>query len=237
MKLAWGLALVVLISGAGASGQDLPRGNRLQEVGAKSIAYLTFWCDRLDDETATCTFVNTYVRKPSQKEIRQQVDKLDGADARAELTRDFPKCREKLGIDRIPQHRAELTVLNKRFYELLTGPCEQQNFEAFVAAFKTYTREVEGNTCTVSTSLPKSKTFKRKTANLWEGIDTAEPGMGGTVVMTIWREPKGLLWNYRQVQAGETDCTDSLYCREPGIFEWKYETMRPAMECRYVKND
>jgi hypothetical protein len=236
MRFAWGVSLAVLVVARLGAAQTVPMATRLQEVGTKNIAYLTIWCDYVDKETASCTFVTTYVQRPTGEEIRNRIAAFRSADARKELARDLSKCQERLRQQQTPARMAEMSAPERRLLQSLIGPCERQDVDAYLAALDLYVREVDAKTCRVSTSLPKTKTFKQKTADVWEGIDVGEPGRGGTVVMTIFRDPNGF-WNYREVQAGETDCSKALYCRKPGIIEWRWDAPKPLLECGYVVNN
>jgi hypothetical protein len=99
-----------------------------------------------------------------------------------------------------------------------------------IAALKFNIAEVEAKTCKVHGWSAKQFTFNQTSENSWESIDG---GLGGTAVMTIWRDKDGP-WNYREARAGDVNCkAGDMFCRRPGILEYRESTL--TMECKYVE--
>lgn len=205
----------------------------MQMMGERdNINTITIWCDTLAAKKVRCTFVSTHVRKPSPEEIRKKIADIDKPDIRADLINDLRKCKAEMAIMRTRKH--ELTGRAKRFFELFDVPCEMQAPDGLVAAMKRYITEVESRTCSVRTLLPKDFVFTQQNESSWESIDMGTPERGGTVVMTLWKEPTERQWNYREVRAGAVGCKNPLGCRHPGVIEYRWREPTPDLECQYV---
>lgn len=215
--------------------QDVPRAVMLQEVGAQNISTTTFDCTPPANAKTTCTFVGTFVRKPTPEALKEKLTQYDSPVFRKEVATNLPKCKRALDEWRALLQTPEATAAKKSVARMLIDACIKQDVDLFVAAYKYSATEIEAHTCTVLTTYAKSAVFTQTGPNSWQSIDGGP--LGGTVVDTLWREPKRAVWNLRSVRAGDVSCEQGQpLCREAGVVEWRVDARRPPLEgCKYVE--
>jgi hypothetical protein len=223
-------ATVLLL--AGAARAELPTAVNLHEQAATNLNLLSIFCDPVADskgnvstDEARCTFVQAMVRKPSKEDISKELRQLDDPKLQVELKRTIKAQCAQLPLE--PPRAMHDT--ERRFFDLYKAACASQSAGALMDALKYSVRELKANTCEVTATGGKTFRFKRLHDNAWQALDA---GLGGTVVMTIWREASKP-WNYRESRAGDTTCNpakDAL-CRGPSQSEFVWGPAPPSMNC------
>lgn len=230
-KTVAGVAVLTVLLGAVARAETPSVIVNLREVGARNLNLLSIFCDPVyDSKTRTpragelrCTFTQAMVTKPTADDIAKQLKELDKPEALRSAQGFLLTCKEA------PQPNANATEGERRFFEQYRAACATNDARRMLEAMRFFTREVEAHTCKLTSTGGKSFTFKRLHDNAWETIDS---GLGGTVVMTIWRDSQNTSWQYREVRAGDTTCNPDkdVLCRRPSTVEYSYRAA-PRMIC------
>lgn len=203
----------------------------LHEVGARNLNLMSIFCDPLYDASTgmpragevRCTFTQAMVSKPTAEDIAKELKELDKPDALSSAKEMLKSCKEA------KQPPANISETERRFFDQYKNACATNDAGRMLEAFRFLTREVTAHTCKLRTTGGKTFAFKRLHDNAWECIDS---GLGGTVVMTIWRENPKTPWQYREVRAGDTTCNPDKepLCRRPSTVEFGYRAA-PHMAC------
>lgn len=224
-----------------AADQSPPTAVGLQEVGAKNINLLTIWCSPSYDASmiqvsgsAQCFFSSTTVRKPSPEDILEKLSELDSADGRKDVERSLSRCKDDVAAIQANADKVKaLPLANQTFLAMFVDACSKKSASLLSAAMKYQINEIDAQTCKVHGHAAKSFVFKQTSDNSWEYIDGGP--LGGTVVMTIWRDQGQYLWNYREARAGDVNCkVGDTFCRAPGNVEWRWDRGKPTLECKFV---
>lgn len=225
------VALFGLLFVGASRAEALPIAVNLHQAGAQSLNLMSIFCDPSYDPTtgavrakeARCTFTQSLVSKPTADDIERELKELD----KPETLNVAKELLKSCGQNKEPP--ANSTAGERRFYEQFRGACAAQDPGRVIAALRAFTRDVTAQTCRLRSTGGKTFTFRKLHDNAWETIDS---GLGGTVVMTIWRPSPSSSWQYREVRAGDTTCNpdkDAL-CRRPSTLEYGYQGA-PRMVC------
>lgn len=184
-----------------------------------------------------CSTTQTIVTKPSREQIDKQLADIDSLAINPEGSKELLKlCREM----RKPSTGASPSDVDAQLVADVNRACKANDTNALWKTMRRWTSEVKAQTCKLAIHSTTYQ-FTQVDKDTWRHTSTEGLSCGMTLVLTLWRKPKGGLWNFQQVRSVVPN-TDEPYrgmCEEiakaPVLsFNWDDSHTRD-LGCRYLE--